>query len=615
MLKKNSIYFYKNQDKFKDIQRIELMDEHEKYIKLTDESIEAFISSCQNEPCSIENSSIIPLQYLAHKFEFNELIQFTDKYIKDNSEDLIFATLFFKTDEMTEKSSNHSFFDTSKEEHFISDHLPEYIQKEEMLNLPITVLYRIFELFYKDQQNNDEIKNDMTIFLFNCLDKYGKSASALFSFIDFGEQKIEVVNRLLKDYSDKFDFNLINETLTNTVKDLTSEVIKTKEEYSILFKQMQETFKEQLAELKEMKKQEEDKQKQNEIDNKKRIENFSSYVEKIKNGFDEKIISIQDQFKQICKKQEEFIDDAAVKKYHQMILETITYGQFSKFDDKLKYHFLIELFKNENKQVNQEFINIIKIILDNFLVPESNDNIQMIQIFKGNPNIKITYNKIEDLYQKGQLDSCLTNCVNLSNDILVEIEYPCNNFEQIIKIISDIKSQNEQKMKVSITINDESFFKHKKEWNNIINVCKIGDSISKIGTYAFKECPSLTQVSFSNPSSVTKIEMYAFDKCSSLTKITIPSSVTEIEMYAFDKCSSLTKITIPSSVTEIETYSFYECPSLTQVSFDIPSSLTNIKVYAFFKCPSLTQISIPSSVTKIENNAFGIKSNVTINRI
>ena len=147
-----------------------------------------------------------------------------------------------------------------------------------MLNLPIELLYRIFKLFFEHRKNYDEIKNDVTNFLFKCLDKYKKPASVLFNLIDFGEQRIEVVNRLLKNYPKKFDFNLINQTLTKTVDDLTIEVSKQKEEYSNLFKQMQETFNEQLAELKKMKEQEEEKQKQNEIDNKERIENFTSKI-------------------------------------------------------------------------------------------------------------------------------------------------------------------------------------------------------------------------------------------------------------------------------------------------------------------------------------------------
>ena len=49
LLKKNSNYFYANKNQFKKQEYIELIDENEEYVKLTDESIQAFISSIQNE--------------------------------------------------------------------------------------------------------------------------------------------------------------------------------------------------------------------------------------------------------------------------------------------------------------------------------------------------------------------------------------------------------------------------------------------------------------------------------------------------------------------------------------------------------------------------------------
>lgn len=85
--------------------------------------------------------------------------------------------------------------------------------------------------------------------------------------------------------------------MTETVQDLTSEVNKQKEEYRKIFKQMQGTFNKQLEELKEIKKQEEEKQIKNEIENQKRIENFSSDYNKIKNNVDKTMKYIQDQFK------------------------------------------------------------------------------------------------------------------------------------------------------------------------------------------------------------------------------------------------------------------------------------------------------------------------------
>ena len=463
------VFAKENQRQFQEKEKIEIInEEEEEYVELSEESIQAFISSCQNEPCTIEKSSVIQLQYLAKKIEFTELIQFTDKFIEDHSEDLIFETLIFKTNKMNKTNCSSSHFDTSKEEKFISEHLSEFIQKEKMLELPIPLLYRVLKLFFESQHNKDELRSGLTDFLFKCLDKYGRSASVLFNLIDFKEQRNELVNRLIKNYLTVFDFNQINQTLAETVQDLT----KQKEEYLIIFKQMQITFNKQLEELKEMKKQEEEKQIKNEIENQKRIENFSFDVNKIKNNVDEKMKSIQDQFKQICIKQEEFIDNAAVKKYHQMILETITFGQFRKFDDNLRDHFKTEFVKIE--QNNKEESLHTKVILDCISIPESYENIQIIQIFKGDvknhSRIKITNNIIEDLNQNEQLDSCLTKCLNISNEILVEIEYPCNKFEQKMKIISDIKSQKGQNMKVSAIINDKSYFE--QEFINNADIIK-----------------------------------------------------------------------------------------------------------------------------------------------
>ena len=62
----------------------------------------------------------------------------------------------------------------------------------------------------------------------------------------------------------------------------------------------------------------------------------------------------------------------------------------------------------------------------------------------------------------------------------------------------------------------------------------IGDGVTTIGKYAFKDRRSLISVTIRN--SVTTIGEYAFDGCSSLTYVTIPNSVTTIGAYAFRGC-------------------------------------------------------------------------------
>ena len=128
----------------------------------------------------------------------------------------------------------------------------------------------------------------------------------------------------------------------------------------------------------------------------------------------------------------------------------------------------------------------------------------------------------------------------------------------------------------------------------------IGDSVTFIGDYAFRNCRSLTSITI--PNSVTSIGNCAFANCNSLVNITIPDSVTNIGNHAFDYCTSLSNITIPDSVTSINDYAFADCRSLVNIT--IPDSVKSIGTYAFLRCESLTSVTISNSVTNIGSSAF-----------
>ena len=88
---------------------------------------------------------------------------------------------------------------------------------------------------------------------------------------------------------------------------------------------------------------------------------------------------------------------------------------------------------------------------------------------------------------------------------------------------------------------------------------------SSIGSYAFRDCTSLTNVTIGN--SVTSIGEDAFSECTSLTSVTIPDSVNNIGDYAFRYCTSLTNVTIGNSVTSIGKSAFRNCTSLTSIKY------------------------------------------------
>jgi len=168
-------------------------------------------------------------------------------------------------------------------------------------------------------------------------------------------------------------------------------------------------------------------------------------------------------------------------------------------------------------------------------------------------------------------------------------------------------------------------------FDNYLTSVIIGNNITNIRDYAFRDCRSLINVTI--PDSVRSIGVGAFFECIRLTSITIPDSVTSIGDSAFYRCTSLTSITIPDSVTSISDNVFSHCAGLTGIIVSsenkvyksdgnciiriqdnvlvvgiktsiIPNYVTSIGNYAFNGCTGLTSITIPDGVRSIGVSAF-----------
>ena len=116
---------------------------------------------------------------------------------------------------------------------------------------------------------------------------------------------------------------------------------------------------------------------------------------------------------------------------------------------------------------------------------------------------------------------------------------------------------------------------------NMLQRVVIGDSVTSIDSYAFRNCFSLVSVTI--PDGVTSIDSYAFAYCYTLVSVTIPDSVTSIEDSAFAYCYTLVSVIIPDSVTSIDSYAFAYCYGAKEYYLlpTTPPSLSSPSAFSF----------------------------------
>lgn len=153
-----------------------------------------------------------------------------------------------------------------------------------------------------------------------------------------------------------------------------------------------------------------------------------------------------------------------------------------------------------------------------------------------------------------------------------------------------------------------------------LSTVSIPESISAIGSYAFKETQWLENQQKKDPLVIINNIVIDAEKCSG--SLTIPRNVKTISDQAFSLnnnivsiefsngithigshmwCSNLQKISIPSSATG--NFGFSYCDKLTNVL--LAEGIKNIGDFAFIECKTLKSIIIPKSVINIGKQALG----------
>lgn len=100
----------------------------------------------------------------------------------------------------------------------------------------------------------------------------------------------------------------------------------------------------------------------------------------------------------------------------------------------------------------------------------------------------------------------------------------------------------------------------------------IGDTVKKIGDYAFDGNETIKTVKFN--SAVTVIGSYSFAGCVNIRDLVIPGNVLAVEVGAFSGCTGIRTLNLNSGVAILKFYAFSECSGIKTIYF--PSTIINV---------------------------------------
>src|SRR5205814_1973371 len=116
----------------------------------------------------------------------------------------------------------------------------------------------------------------------------------------------------------------------------------------------------------------------------------------------------------------------------------------------------------------------------------------------------------------------------------------------------------------------------------------LGTNVSIIGTNAFRECYSLTNILL--PAALTHLGQGAFESCGRLTAINVAplnQVYSSLDGVVFDKSQQTLLL----------------CPAGRQGTYTVPAGVTRVADFAF-GYSMLTTIALPNSLTAIGKDSF-----------
>ena len=115
---------------------------------------------------------------------------------------------------------------------------------------------------------------------------------------------------------------------------------------------------------------------------------------------------------------------------------------------------------------------------------------------------------------------------------------------------------------------------------SIVEFCD--NAVTSVGSYAFRDCTSLTTANFP---AATSVGSYAFSSCSKLATANFPAA-TSVGSSAFQSCNALTTLDFPA-VTKVEGYAFRQCALLTTLDFPVANNIDDRAFYYSAKFTAL----------------------------